>query len=126
MSGQLLLLFLFDTYAGLDEFKDRSCGTYSGGNKRKLCSAMSLIGDPKVVFLDEPTSGVDPVSRRNLYDVMARSRRSGQTVILTSHRWVYLSPFYRTIICCTISNISIRVFLSFLMYLCMYFQHGRM
>ncbi|XP_065208826.1 phospholipid-transporting ATPase ABCA1-like isoform X2 [Planococcus citri] len=70
---------------GLEEFQNRRCGTYSGGNKRKLCTAMSLIGDPRVVFLDEPTSGVDPVSRRNLYDVMAQSKEAGQAVILTSH-----------------------------------------
>jgi len=47
---------------------------------------MSLIGDPNVVFLDEPTAGVDPVSRRKLYDVMDRSKSSGQAVVLTSHR----------------------------------------
>ncbi|XP_065204055.1 retinal-specific phospholipid-transporting ATPase ABCA4-like [Planococcus citri] len=70
---------------GLEEFQNRRCGTYSGGNKRKLCTAMSLIGDPKVIFLDEPTSGLDPVSRRNLYDVMAQSKEAGQAVILTSH-----------------------------------------
>ncbi|XP_065208832.1 phospholipid-transporting ATPase ABCA3-like isoform X2 [Planococcus citri] len=70
---------------GLEEFQNRRCGTYSGGNKRKLCTAMSLIGDPRVVFLDEPTSGVDPVSRRNLYDVMGQSKEAGQAVILTSH-----------------------------------------
>ncbi|XP_065215397.1 phospholipid-transporting ATPase ABCA1-like isoform X2 [Planococcus citri] len=70
---------------GLEEFQNQRCGTYSGGNKRKLCTAMSLIGDPRVVFLDEPTSGVDPVSRRNLYDVMGQSKEAGQAVILTSH-----------------------------------------
>ncbi|XP_065226082.1 phospholipid-transporting ATPase ABCA1-like isoform X2 [Planococcus citri] len=70
---------------GLEEFQNQNCGNYSGGNKRKLCTAMSLIGDPRVVFLDEPTSGVDPVSRRNLYDVMVRSKNAGQAVILTSH-----------------------------------------
>lgn len=47
---------------------------------------MSLIGDPDVVFLDEPTSGVDPVARRRLYTVMEQSRESGQAVVLTSHR----------------------------------------
>lgn len=71
----------------MDEYKDRKCGTYSGGNKRKLCSAMALIGNPKVVFLDEPTTGVDPVSRRSMYDVMGQSRASGQTVVLTSHEY---------------------------------------
>lgn len=56
---------------------------------------MSLIGDPRVVFLDEPTSGVDPVSRRKLYDVMGQSKESGQAVVLTSHRYFgSLSTWY--------------------------------
>ncbi|XP_065218523.1 phospholipid-transporting ATPase ABCA3-like isoform X2 [Planococcus citri] len=75
---------------GLGEFQYRKCGTYSGGNKRKLCTAMSLIGDPRVVFLDEPTTGVDPVSRRNLYDIMGQSKELGQAVILTSHRRCFI------------------------------------
>lgn len=70
---------------GLDEYKDRVCGNYSGGNKRKLNTAMALIGDPPVVFLDEPTSGVDPVARRNLWQLLAASQRGGQAVVLTSH-----------------------------------------
>ncbi|VVC36008.1 Hypothetical protein CINCED_3A013120 [Cinara cedri] len=70
---------------GLDEYKDRLSGIYSGGNKRKLNTAMALIGDPPVVFLDEPTSGVDPVSRRNLWQLLAASQRGGQAVVLTSH-----------------------------------------
>jgi len=71
---------------GLEEYKDRVCGKYSGGNKRKLNTAMALIGDPPVVFLDEPTSGVDPVARRNLWQLLAASQRGGQAVVLTSHR----------------------------------------
>lgn len=71
---------------GLKEYENKTCGNYSGGNKRKLNTAIALIGDPPVVFLDEPTSGVDPVSRHNLWQVMADSRRDGQAVILTSHR----------------------------------------
>lgn len=71
---------------GLEEYKDRLSGKYSGGNKRKLNTAMALIGDPPVVFLDEPTSGVDPVARRNLWQLLAASQRGGQAVILTSHR----------------------------------------
>jgi ABC-type multidrug transport system ATPase subunit len=51
---------------------DRWCGTYSGGNKRKLSTGMALIGDPPIVLLDEPTSGVDPATRRFLWDVLAR------------------------------------------------------
>lgn len=71
---------------GLGECKDRLSGSYSGGNKRKLNTAMALIGDPPIVFLDEPTSGVDPVSRRNLWQVLADRQRGGQAVVLTSHR----------------------------------------
>ncbi|KAL5235297.1 hypothetical protein ACI65C_002707 [Semiaphis heraclei] len=70
---------------GLEEYKDRVCGKYSGGNKRKLNTAMALIGDPPVVFLDEPTSGVDPVARRNLWQLLAASQKGGQAVVLTSH-----------------------------------------
>lgn len=72
---------------GLKEYADRPCGTYSGGNKRKLSTAMAFIGEPPVVFLDEPTSGVDPVSRRKLWDIMSKCQESGQSVVLTSHRY---------------------------------------
>lgn len=76
---------------GLKKYQNEKCESYSGGNKRKLCTAMALIGNPVVVFLDEPTAGVDPVSRRKLYEVMEHSKFSGQSVVLTSHRWVYIS-----------------------------------
>lgn len=56
----------------------------SGGMKRKLCVAIALIGDPKVVLLDEPSAGLDPVSARNLWNVISRSM-SHRSVILTSH-----------------------------------------
>lgn len=59
---------------------------YSGGNKRKLCTGIALIGDPPLVFLDEPTSGVDPVARRKLWNVLVRCQKSGQAIVLTSHR----------------------------------------
>jgi ATP-binding cassette subfamily A (ABC1) protein 3 len=49
---------------------------------------MALIGDPPIIFLDEPTSGVDPVARRNLWTVLASIQKSGQSVVLTSHRCV--------------------------------------
>ena len=64
----------------------RPCGTYSGGNKRRLNIAMALIGDPKIVLLDEPTAGVDPSSRRSLWNAIQSCQRNGQSVILTSHR----------------------------------------
>jgi len=49
---------------------------------------MALIGDPPIVFLDEPTSGVDPASRRNLWKLLAASQKGGQAIVLTSHRLV--------------------------------------
>jgi ATP-binding cassette subfamily A (ABC1) protein 3 len=75
---------------GLQEYENRQCGTYSGGNKRKLSTAMALIGDPPIIFLDEPTSGVDPVARRNLWTVLMSVQKSGQSVVLTSHRYMIL------------------------------------
>lgn len=58
----------------------------SGGNKRKLSTAISLVGDPPVVFLDEPTTGMDPVARRLLWDALSRVRAEGRCIVLTSHR----------------------------------------
>ena len=51
-------------FVGLGQYADRKCGTYSGGNKRKLNVAQALVGDPPIIFLDEPSTGVDPVARR--------------------------------------------------------------
>ena len=61
---------------------------YSGGNKRKLSTAVALVGDPPVVFLDEPSTGMDPVARRLLWDTLSQVRASGRTLVLTSHRYV--------------------------------------
>jgi len=58
--------------------------TYSGGMKRRLSVAISLIGDPKVVYLDEPSTGLDPASRRNLWDVIKEGKK-GRALILTTH-----------------------------------------
>nr|QST14975.1 ABCA1-1 protein [Diaphanosoma celebensis] len=66
-------------------YKDRCAGTYSGGNKRKLSTAVSLIGNPTVVFLDEPSSGMDPGARRSLWDAVLKAVRDSQSVLLTSH-----------------------------------------
>jgi len=57
----------------------------SGGNKRKLSTAVALVGDPPIVFLDEPTTGMDPVARRQLWDTISRVRDNGQAIVLTSH-----------------------------------------
>ena len=63
----------------------------SGGNKRKLSTAVALVGDPPIVFLDEPTTGMDPVARRQLWDTISRVRDNGQAIVLTSHRYGTLS-----------------------------------
>jgi ABC-type multidrug transport system ATPase subunit len=62
----------------------RPCGTYSGGNKRKLSVAIALIGAPPIVFLDEPSTGMDPVSRRFMWDFISETM-AGRAVILTTH-----------------------------------------
>lgn len=64
---------------------DKRVYQYSGGNKRKLSTALALIGNPSVIFLDEPTAGMDPGAKRNLWDVVSRVRDAGKTVVLTSH-----------------------------------------
>ena len=69
----------------LTKFADQCSGTYSGGNKRKLSTAIAIIGAPDIIFLDEPTSGMDPKSRRFLWNVLLAIRRSGKIIILTSH-----------------------------------------
>ena len=69
----------------ISEYADRKCGTYSGGNKRKLNVAQALVADPPIIFLDEPTSGVDPASRRKFWKIIRAVQRKGQSIILTSH-----------------------------------------
>ncbi|XP_047448746.1 phospholipid-transporting ATPase ABCA1-like isoform X2 [Mugil cephalus] len=70
---------------GLVKYSSKSAGTYSGGNKRKLSTAMALIGCPPVIFLDEPTTGMDPKARRFLWDCILSIIKEGRSVILTSH-----------------------------------------
>ncbi|MCG8419154.1 MAG: ABC transporter ATP-binding protein [Proteobacteria bacterium] len=57
----------------------------SGGQKQRLAVATALVGDPKLLFLDEPTTGLDPSSRRQLWDIIAGFREQGRTVLLTTH-----------------------------------------
>ena len=64
---------------------DRFSGTYSGGNKRKLSTALALIGNPSLVYLDEPTSGMDPAARRFLWNVLSSVTKAGKSIVLTSH-----------------------------------------
>ncbi|KAM6235913.1 phospholipid-transporting ATPase ABCA7 [Porphyrio hochstetteri] len=73
------------TKLGLGAHADRPAGKYSGGNKRKLSTAIALLGSPPVVFLDEPTTGMDPRARRFLWDCILSVIREGRSVVLTSH-----------------------------------------
>ncbi len=68
----------------LVEHADRRAGTYSGGLRRRLDLAMSLMGRPDLIFLDEPTTGLDPRSRRELWQVIQRLTAEGVTVFLTT------------------------------------------
>ncbi|MES1908431.1 MAG: hypothetical protein MHM6MM_001373 [Cercozoa sp. M6MM] len=67
-----------------DGMADRPCGSYSGGNKRKLSVAVALAGNPSVIYLDEPTTGVDPGARRQMWDLIAATMKD-RAVILTTH-----------------------------------------
>uniref|UniRef100_A0A7N6FB34 ABC transporter domain-containing protein n=1 Tax=Anabas testudineus TaxID=64144 RepID=A0A7N6FB34_ANATE len=69
----------------LEPHADKLVRNYSGGNKRKLSAGMALIGGPPVIFLDEPSTGMDPVARRLLWDAVTRTRESGKAIIITSH-----------------------------------------
>uniref|UniRef100_T1IIG4 ABC transporter domain-containing protein n=1 Tax=Strigamia maritima TaxID=126957 RepID=T1IIG4_STRMM len=66
-------------------YLDIRAGKYSGGNKRKLCTAIAIIGNPAIIYLDEPTTGMDPKSRRFLWNCILNLIKSGQSVVLTSH-----------------------------------------
>jgi ABC-2 type transport system ATP-binding protein len=69
---------------GLADAQDRRVGTYSGGMRRRLDLAMALIHEPEVLFLDEPTTGLDPVSRLTLWEEISRLKDQGTTVFLTT------------------------------------------
>lgn len=59
--------------------------TLSGGNKRKLCLACAAIGDSELIFLDEPSSGMDPNTRRTIWGMIQQLREEGKTIVLTTH-----------------------------------------
>ncbi len=69
----------------LEEFLDRDTRKLSGGQRQRLLMALAMINDPEVLFLDEPTTGLDPQSRRNFWDLIALIRSQGKTVVLTTH-----------------------------------------
>ncbi len=69
----------------LDEFLDRDTRKLSGGQRQRLLMALALINDPEVLFLDEPTTGLDPQARRNFWDLISLVRSKGKTIVLTTH-----------------------------------------
>jgi ABC-type multidrug transport system ATPase subunit len=69
---------------GLVPYADKPCGTYSGGNRRKLSLAVALMGDPTVLLLDEPSTGLDPEARRHMWQVI-EAVSSNRCVVLISH-----------------------------------------
>jgi ABC-2 type transport system ATP-binding protein len=70
---------------GLGEKRDAQAKTLSGGQKRRLDLGVALVGDPDLVFLDEPTTGFDPAARRNAWSLVRSLRDLGKTVLLTTH-----------------------------------------
>ncbi|MGE5636975.1 MAG: ABC transporter ATP-binding protein [Nocardioidaceae bacterium] len=70
---------------GLEEKADARARDLSGGQRRRLDLALALVGDPELVFLDEPTTGFDPAARRTAWNVVRRLRDLGKTVLLTTH-----------------------------------------
>jgi ATP-binding cassette subfamily A (ABC1) protein 3 len=68
----------------LTPFGNKLASQLSGGNKRKLCCAVSLMTNPRIEFLDEPTTGVDPIARRSLFKMLKQLKNS--SILLTTHR----------------------------------------
>ena len=71
--------------ANLESHAKRRCGKYSGGNKRKLCFATAICGDPEMTVLDESSAGIDPAARKKLWRVLSSMLARGNTVIMTTH-----------------------------------------
>ena len=71
--------------AQLEEKRNARVGGLSGGQKQRLAMACALVSDPELLFLDEPTTGLDPQARRHLWDVVDNLKRAGRSIILTTH-----------------------------------------
>jgi len=70
---------------GLEEKRNAFYNQLSGGQKQRLALAMALVNDPRVLFLDEPTAGLDPQVRREIYDIIEELKREKKTIVLTTH-----------------------------------------
>src|SRR5208337_3873236 len=70
---------------GLADQATVRCSQLSGGQRRRLDVALALVGDPELIFLDEPTTGFDPSARRQAWEVIAGLRTLGKTIFLTTH-----------------------------------------
>ncbi|KAL6660902.1 hypothetical protein ACP70R_000286 [Stipagrostis hirtigluma subsp. patula] len=88
LKGAELLMAVDDSLKSVNLFHggvgNKQVGKYSGGMKRRLSVAISLIGDPKVVFMDEPSTGLDPASRNNLWSVVKEAKKN-RAIVLTTH-----------------------------------------
>lgn len=73
-----------DIYVQIEPFKDRRAGKLSGGMKQKLALSCALIHKPRVLFLDEPTTGVDPVSRKEFWEMLKRLQKKGITILVST------------------------------------------
>ena len=69
----------------LGDFLDRDVHELSGGQRQRVLLALALINQPELVFLDEPTTGLDPQARRNFWELVKKTRAQGRTVVLTTH-----------------------------------------
>jgi ABC-2 type transport system ATP-binding protein len=73
------------TLVQLQEKRDARVGNLSGGQKQRLALACALVGNPDLLFLDEPTTGLDPQARRQLWDLITQFKKDGRTIVLTTH-----------------------------------------
>jgi ABC-2 type transport system ATP-binding protein len=78
-SGELIKL------VGLEDSSNKFCKNLSGGQQQRLSVALALVNDPQILFFDEPTAGLDPQARHNIWDVIRLAKEKGKTVFLTTH-----------------------------------------